>query len=631
MPLDVVSPSLSKTRRGEALIRSTMALLSKVFSGKKFHLVKLNVGATNFIEDASKGTSSLLRSWAGKGGEWSRISLEKEAELSGFTAEKGTERKEKLAEKGAERDGSPSELEAEKSGSPLGWNAERNGTLGETKAKGTGSPLERAGFGESLQCDAERSRSPTEQAAVRKSGTGSGEAAPEGASGNELGVQSPLKSGAGAGKVETAEEDQVGRIPLEQNGTENTATEGRTVKSGLSSVLGANRGGVWDSGTPHVGKGLGGDGAVAGSVLHANLGSKRDARAAREALEGVKPVLGNGHTQAQGPWQRSANLSGFGDQTKLGDDLDQVGLEWDAEEDGFAGEGGGFRGDWGGESEGEEDLWNDLQSVQWERQSFPAPRSSRKLEQVESHGALDKAQVTVKDPSVSSGELSIGEITQRRGTGLQALWGRTSSGPQLREEGADMFKLVARGECGNGSLGLAGANGSRSSDVDGTSANSRVAGEDVSEERQCKPNISEVGLAGANLLDNEMQLAAETTKPSLVYSLSKNVVGSHVKTDVNRVEANRKEGGLALKRFSEECSTCGEVLPVDPLTRQEHIDFHVAVKLQEQEEKIGRLFKAASGRTGAKKTSSSSQARTPGSSCVSKKNTKTLDAFYKRS
>jgi hypothetical protein len=57
MPLNVVSPSLSKRRREEALIRSTMALLLKVFSGKKFHLVKFNVGATNFIEDASKGTS----------------------------------------------------------------------------------------------------------------------------------------------------------------------------------------------------------------------------------------------------------------------------------------------------------------------------------------------------------------------------------------------------------------------------------------------------------------------------------------------------------------------------------------------------------------------------------------------
>jgi hypothetical protein len=90
-------------------------------------------------------------------------------------------------------------------------------------------------------------------------------------------------------------------------------------------------------------------------------------------------------------------------------------MEWDVEEDGFAGEERGFRGDFGGESEGEEDLWNDLQSVHWERQSFVAARSSRKVEQSESHGALDQAQMMmVGSQSIPSGELSTGEITHRR-------------------------------------------------------------------------------------------------------------------------------------------------------------------------------------------------------------------------
>jgi hypothetical protein len=591
MPLDVVSPSLSKPRREEALIRSTMALLSKVFSGKKFHLVKLNVGATNFIEDASKGTSSLLRSWVGKGGGRSGLLTEKEAECDGNLAENHAERKGNVAERGAQGNGSPLEPTAEISGSLLQVGSAGIGILGTVEAAPK-SGLE----DDSGRCS-----------------LGAMSESKERIEGGQDGRKPPKQSDFGSHAAEKSEKERATSEP--------------------SSVHGDHRKGSMSLGSPHAGKGLSELGAVAGSVLHANLGSKRDARAVREALEGVKPVLGNGHTQAQGPWQRSVNLSGLGDHSNLGDDLDQVGLEWGAEEDGFAGEGGGFRGDFGGESEGEEDLWNDLQSVQWERQSFPAPRSSRKVEESESHGASDKPQMIMDSRSIPSGELSTGENTQRRGIGLQALWVRASSGPQLREEGADMLNSVARGECGNGSLGLAEVNRRRSSDVDENLANGRAIGEDVSDERQCKPNISEVGLAGANLLNKEFPLAAIRTKRSVEYSLTDKEVGSHIEKSVgvSRIEANSKDGGLALKSFPEKCSTCGEVLFVDPLTRQEHIDFHVAVKLQKQEEKIGRLFKAASGRTGAKKASSSSQARTSGSSCVSKKSTKTLDAFYKRS
>jgi hypothetical protein len=139
-----------------------------------------------------------------------------------------------------------------------------------------------------------------------------------------------------------------------------------------------------------------------------------------------------------------------------------------------------------------------------------------------------------------------------------------------------MLKSVARVECANGSLGLAEANGSWSSDIDATLANSRAAGVDVAEH----------ALAGANLLDEEMQLAAVTTKRSPVYSITDNEVESRMKRfiGVSCVKANSKNGRLASKHFLAKCSTCGEVLPVEPLSRQV---FHVAVKLQEQEEKIG--------------------------------------------
>jgi hypothetical protein len=193
-------------------------------------------------------------------------------------AAKEAGRKAKLDENGTERDGSPPEWGAEKSGrrskSPLGRSAERNGKLGENGAEGTGSALEqkRAEFEESLQGNAERSRSPSEGAAVKKSGTDSGKAGPEGASGSGLGAQSPLTSRSGAEKVETAEEDQGRRSPLEPNGTESTAAKGRTVKSGLSSVLGANRGGLRNLGTLHVGNRSGGDGGGCGLRLACKFG-----------------------------------------------------------------------------------------------------------------------------------------------------------------------------------------------------------------------------------------------------------------------------------------------------------------------------------------------------------------------
>lgn len=139
MPLDAVSSSLSKPRREEALIRSTMALLSKVVSGKKFHLVKLNVGATNFVEDASKGTSSLLRFWAGKGTERDGFVAQRKADIKEKLAAKEAERSKKLDGKGAERDGSLPDWGAEKSGrrsgSPLGRRAERNGSWVRTEWK----------------------------------------------------------------------------------------------------------------------------------------------------------------------------------------------------------------------------------------------------------------------------------------------------------------------------------------------------------------------------------------------------------------------------------------------------------------------------------------------------------------
>ncbi|GAQ87748.1 putative DNA repair protein [Klebsormidium nitens] len=582
MPLDIVATSLPKARREEALIRSAMSLLSKAFAGKKFHLVKLNVGATNFVEEAAKGTPSLLSAWARK-------------ERSGT----GAVRKDYLLEGGRGGGEEASRGDAAtgtKVGEAVGGMRQNGSETGRNGVPLLQTKLEADG----LQLGGVTNQEPEValSSGVEINNTAGGSASmPEDEGENGSGVIPPESGGAGSfGNGLAADKNSFGT-------TEKLLREDLDVGATalLSSPYGVK--------SPRV------SGAYAGSVLHANVGSKREARATREAAEGVKPVLGNGHAEAKAPW--FANPGGL---ASPGEELDDRFVSaWDLEEGRFGDRGGrvpgrGFDLEAGEESDEREDLWEDLQSVRLEKRGLRAdPRSVSGGPSVQGRNGESASHAPQLTNGFALGLVQQNEVKRSHPAGLRADGGLLGSDRNTFREAN-------------------GANDEEQSEaVDYEAASIEAKGLEKGNPYPSRHGSSFATISPVPLSpDKAKSLTATSKQVDQARHPSGNTL-VEASTSVNYGTSNQKS--LAVKA-GEKCSVCGESLPAEPSARREHVDFHVAMKLQKEEEKIGKLFKEVGSRTGVTKGVTSGQgkpSRVVSNGRAPKRTVQTLEALWKRS
>lgn len=602
MPLDIVATSLPKARREEALIRSAMALLSKAFAGRKFHLVKLNVGATNFVEEAAKGTPSLLSAWAGK-------------ERNGTGAERkdyGAERKGHLLEKGRVVGEGGSRERAEKGTD----SKELLAGQGETGRGQSGGPLVHI----RAEADGLQLAGMTGQEVTLSSEVEVGNATYASASGRAV-------EGVIGGGTTFPDPGNAGSFG-EGWGAEKTPDG---TPENLSETLNGGANALSDS--PFGAKNARVSEAYAGSVLHANVGSKREARATREAAEGIKPgVLGNGHEEARAPcFGKPGGLAGPGD----GFDDRFVG-DWDLEEGCFSDRGKRYTGrgfdlEAEEESDDREDLWEDLQSVRMEKRGL----------------RVDTRSITGALSVQGGGSRGASHALQLTDGVPLGLTHRNEGEPSCPREGAIIGLKPDGWLLGTERNNVEGANerddGKQSEPVDYLPEDKKAESLEGVEAKgfgkhDMDPFRQVSSLATTNPVarsPHKAERITPATSKQLVHTPSASTpVEASTSESYGALNQNLKGVVVKMGTARERCSVCGEALAAEPAARREHVDFHIAMKLQKEEEKIGRLFKEVSSRTGITKEATSGQvkpSRVVSNGRAPKRNVQTLEALWKRS